>query len=95
MQKLLSRSKHEEFESNSALQIKNQKERIAENARILGHCMNFAGLQTILQPAKIRSVAKLPPLCIVHFSALLTVPGARLTFSFFFSFFCFLPTFSL
>ena len=30
---LLSRSKHEEFESNSALQIRNQKERIAEKAR--------------------------------------------------------------
>ena len=31
--KLLSRSKHEEFESNSALQIRDQKERKAENAR--------------------------------------------------------------
>ena len=33
MQKLSSRSKHEEFESNSALQIRDQKERRAENAR--------------------------------------------------------------
>ena len=33
MPKLLSRSKHEEFESNSALQIRNQEERIAENGR--------------------------------------------------------------
>ena len=33
MPKLLSRSKHEEFKSNSALQIRYQKERRAENAR--------------------------------------------------------------
>ena len=31
MPKLLSRSKHEEFESNSAFQIRNQEERIAKN----------------------------------------------------------------
>ena len=31
MPKLLSRSKHEEFESNSAFQIRNQEERIEEN----------------------------------------------------------------
>ena len=31
MPKLLSRSKHEEFESNSTFQIRNQEERIAEN----------------------------------------------------------------
>ena len=31
MPKLLSRSKHEELKSNSALWIKNQEERIAEN----------------------------------------------------------------
>ena len=31
MPKLLSRSKNEEFESNSAFQIRNQEERIAEN----------------------------------------------------------------
>ena len=35
MPKLLSRSKHEEFESNSALQIKDQEERIAENVENL------------------------------------------------------------
>ena len=33
MPKLLSRSKHEELESNSELQIRDQKERGAENAR--------------------------------------------------------------
>ena len=35
MPKLLSRSKHEEFESNSALQIRDKKERRAENAENL------------------------------------------------------------
>ena len=43
MLKLLSRSKHEEFESNSALQIKNEKERRAENARKLEPAGNLAG----------------------------------------------------
>ena len=38
MPKLLSRSKHEEFESNSALQIGDQKERRAENAKKMEHC---------------------------------------------------------
>ena len=35
MPKLLSQSKHEEFEPNSALQIRDQKERRAENAKKL------------------------------------------------------------
>ena len=35
MAKLLSQSKHEEFESNSALQIRDEKERRAENAENL------------------------------------------------------------
>ena len=38
MPKLLSRSKHEEFESSSALQIRDQNERRAENARKMEHC---------------------------------------------------------
>ena len=33
MPKLLSRSKHEEFESNSALQIRDKKEKRAENTK--------------------------------------------------------------
>ena len=41
MPKLLSRSKHEEFESNSALQIKDQKERREENTRKLEHLRNL------------------------------------------------------
>ena len=35
MPKFLSRSKHEEFESNSKLQIRDEKERRAENAKNL------------------------------------------------------------
>ena len=41
MPKLLSRSKHEEFESNSALQIRDQKERREENISKLEHLRNL------------------------------------------------------
>ena len=41
MPNLLSQSKHEEFESNSALQIRNQKERRAEEARKMKQCRRF------------------------------------------------------
>ena len=41
MPKLLSRSKHKEFESNSALQIRDQKERREENTRKLEHLRNW------------------------------------------------------
>ena len=43
MQNLLSRSKHEEFESYSALHIRNQKERRVENAMKLEPGGNLAG----------------------------------------------------
>ena len=43
MPKLLSQSKHEEFESNSALQIRDQKERRAENARKEDHKVEEKG----------------------------------------------------
>ena len=45
MPKLLSRSKHKEFELNSALQIRNQKERRAENAWKLELAGNLVGLR--------------------------------------------------
>ena len=48
--KLLSQSKHEEFESNSALQIREQKERRAKNAKKLE-------LQEIWQAVKFSQVA--------------------------------------
>ena len=51
MPKLLSRSKYKEFESNSALLIRNQKERRAENARKIE-------LQEIWQAAKFSQPAK-------------------------------------
>ena len=50
MPKLLSRSKYEEFESNSALHIRDQKEIRAENTRKMEQRKNFAGLQN-LHPA--------------------------------------------
>ena len=51
---LLSRSKHKEFESNSALHIRNQKERRVEEARKmkpakkLHRVRNFCNLQKLL-----------------------------------------------
>ena len=60
MPNLLSRSKHEEFESNSALQIRNQKERRVEKAgkssSFTKGCENFA-------PVKISHCAKM----LLHF----------------------------
>ena len=50
MPKLLSQSKHEEFESNSALQIRDYKERRLENAKKLE-------LHEIWQAAKFSQVA--------------------------------------
>ena len=41
MPKLLSQSMHEEFESNSAFQIRDQKERREENTRKLKHLRNW------------------------------------------------------
>ena len=78
MPKLLSRCKHEEFESNSALQIRNQKERRAENAKKLGHCKNFAGLQKFgnlqnFAGCKISQLAKLPLFATVHLLPLFTL----------------------
>ena len=90
MPKLLSRSKHEELESNSALQIRNQKERRVENARKLGHCRNFAGLRN----CRISQVAKLPPLRTVHFSTLRHCSCCSFEFLTFVPLFCFLPILS-
>ena len=45
MPKLLSQSKNEEFESNSALQIRDLKERRAENAKKLELQEKFRSLQ--------------------------------------------------
>ena len=82
MPKLLSRSKHEKFESNSALQIRDQKERRAKNARKLklqfGRLQKFRNLRNFAtcefsQPANFRRLrnCNLLTLCI-----LCTVPPA-------------------
>ena len=52
MPNLLSQSKHEEFESNSTLQIKNQKERKAEEARKM-KCIKFWQIAKFSQGAKV------------------------------------------
>ena len=54
MPNLLSRSKHEEFELNSALQIRNQKERRAEEARKMKPAKIAQGAK-FSHPAKIAS----------------------------------------
>ena len=58
MPKLLSRSKHEEFESNSALQIIDQKERRAENKEKM-EPMKFCSCEqcSCLQPATVHPAA--------------------------------------
>ena len=75
MPKLLSRSKHEEFESNSALQIRDQKERRVENAKKIEHNKNFANFATckISQVAKFRNLRNLAPTSTVHLEALFTI----------------------
>ena len=57
MPKLLSRSKHEEFESNSALQIKDNKERREENTRKLEHLRNLVPASTIHNSATVHDAA--------------------------------------
>ena len=57
MPNLLSRSKHEEFESNSALQIRNQKERRAKEIKKM-KCRKFWQAANISQPSKFSQDAK-------------------------------------
>ena len=65
MPKLLSQSKHEEFEPNSALQIRDYKERIVENAKKLELQENLAGHEIFtgctVHPAKFSSYALFMP----------------------------------
>ena len=65
MPKLLIQSKHEEFESNSALQIRNQKERRAENQR--NGALQFVACEK-LQGAKFRSLRNLLPAFVISCS---------------------------
>ena len=87
MPKLLSRFKHKEFESNSALQIRDQKERKAENTKKIEHKKIFAGLRNLLPT---RTVHIMP-----LFTSPATVPSCcpfdLLTVASFFVFFPFYP----
>ena len=69
MPKLLSRSKHEEFKSNSALQIKDQKERRAKSEEKMEHCKIWF-LQHCSQPLHPASTIPAAP-CSPAFHALL------------------------
>ena len=77
MPKLFSQSKHVEFEPNSALQIRDQKERRAENAKKLE-------LQEIFAACTVHLAHYSCLLYTVHFSHI--VPAARLKFCFLFLF---------
>ena len=94
MLNLLSRSKHEEFKSNSALQIRDQKERRAENTQKM-ELAKFAsyGYCSCLKPATVHPAAIVHLLfdvmpCLLKFSFLpilsLLIPS---DFGFFFVFF--------
>ena len=54
MSNLLSRSKHEEFESNLALQIRDHNERKSENATKMKHNKFWSQPVKLLLPATIR-----------------------------------------
>ena len=101
MPKLLSQSKHEEFKSNSALQIRDQKERRAENARKL-EPQEILQAAKISQPAKIASCTHCSPAyhcsplllfyafaCLLQFSvSSLFIPCNSFWFWFFYNFPC-------
>ena len=90
MPKLLSRSKHEEFESSSELQIRDQKERRAENARKIEHC-EFGSCSTEHPASTVPPVVVLlhftPQFFLLHFfvSSYFN-PCNNFSFSFFFFF---------
>ena len=80
MPKLLSRSKHEEFELNLALQIRNRKERRAENAWKLEPAGNLAGLRNftgckISQLVNFRKLRNFFHAATVHLAALFMSPA--------------------
>ena len=69
MPNLLSRSKHEESKSNSALQIKDQKERRVKSGEKMEHCKIWF-LQNYSQPLHPASTVPAAP-CSPAFHALL------------------------
>ena len=60
MPKLLSRSKHEEFKSNSALQIKDQKERRAK-CEEKHHCRKASPASTVHSSSTVHPAAPCSP----------------------------------
>ena len=94
MPKLLSRSKHEEFESNSPLQIKDQKERRVENTKKMElakfasceHC-SCLKLDTVHHTTTVHLLFDAVP-CLFQF---LFLPILSLVIAFGFSFFCNFP----
>ena len=77
MQKLLSRSKHEEFMSNSALQIKDQKER-REKCEEKHHCRKASTASTVPSSSTVPPAARS---CFLRYAL----------FAFAFAFFSILP----
>ena len=59
MPKLLSRSKHEEFESNSALEIKDQKERRAKSEE-KHHCRKASSASTVHSSSTVHPAVPVP-----------------------------------
>ena len=95
MPKLLSRSKHKEFKSNSALQIRDQKERREKSeekwstAGILQGCENFATCR-ISQVANFRYLQNSFPAATVHPPGHCSLSCDMLLFDLCCSVFCFL-----
>ena len=85
--KVLSQSKHEEFESNSALQIRDQKERKAENGKKLE-------VQEILQARKFPSCAHCSSCSHCSFILHYFLPAPFTFLTLFLSLFGFLPILS-
>ena len=71
MPNLLSRSKHEEFKSNSALQIKDQKERRTKSEEKMEHCKIWF-LHHCSQPLHPASIVPTGP-CSPAFHALVVI----------------------
>ena len=81
MPKLFSQSKHKEFESNSALQIRNQKERGANNKEI-------GASQEFCRDTKFRSILPVT-IHLMYYSSFLLFDALTILFPF--GFLSFLP----
>ena len=93
MQKLLSQSKHEEFESNSALQIRDQNERRAENVKKLELQEKFRRLHCSSYEISFKSALFIIQTLFIHPALLISY--VFYLFDSFLSLFGFLPNLSL